>query len=342
MVLNKQNIDWDQLGFSVFPTRSMWKATCESRGEWSSGELIPYGNIEMSPAAGVLHYGQGVFEGLKAYHTAKDQIVLFRPDMNGQRIQGSCQRLCMPIMTTKYFMDAVKKVVRDNMDFVPPYKKGGLYIRPVVWGTGPTIGVGPADAYTFIIFTTPVGPYFRGGIKPLNLIASENYHRAAPKGIGNVKAIGNYSASLRPVKEAKADGFDEVLYLRAADERYVDEVGSANIFMRKGNKLVTPRLSGSILPGITRNSIIHLAADQLGLDVIEGDLLLKDIFESDEAFCAGTAVVITPIGQITHKGNSYQIGDGNMGEGATELRKTLVGIQREEMDDPYGWIYPVE
>ena len=342
MVINKQNIEWDQLGFSVFPTRSMWKATCESRGEWSSGELIPYGNIEMSPAAGVLHYGQGVFEGLKAYHTAKDQIVLFRPDMNGQRIQDSCRRLCMPIMTTKYFMDAVKKVVHDNMDFVPPYKKGGLYIRPVVWGTGPTIGVGPADAYTFIIFTTPVGPYFRGGIKPLNLIASENYHRAAPKGIGNVKAIGNYSASLQPVKEAKADGFDEVLYLRAADERYVDEVGSANIFMRKGNKLVTPRLSGSILPGITRNSILHLAADQLGLDVIEGDLLLKDIFESDEAFCAGTAVVITPIGQITHKGNSYQIGDGNMGEGATELRKTLVGIQREEMDDPYGWIYPVE
>ena len=342
MVINKQNIEWDQLGFSVFPTRSMWKATCESRGQWSSGELIPYGNIEMSPAAGVLHYGQGVFEGLKAYHTAKDQIVLFRPDMNGQRIQDSCRRLCMPIMTTKYFMDAVKKVVRDNMDFVPPYKKGGLYIRPVVWGTGPTIGVGPADAYTFIIFTTPVGPYFRGGIKPLNLIASENYHRAAPKGIGNVKAIGNYSASLQPVKEAKADGFDEVLYLRAADERYVDEVGSANIFMRKGNKLVTPRLSGSILPGITRNSIIHLAADQLGLDVIEGDLLLKDIFKADEAFCAGTAVVITPIGQITHKGNSYQIGDGNMGEGATELRKTLVGIQREEMDDPYGWIYPVE
>ena len=342
MVLNKQNIDWDQLGFSVFPTRSMWKATCKSRGEWSSGELIPYGNIEISPAAGVLHYGQGVFEGLKAYHTAKDQIVLFRPDMNGQRIQDSCRRLCMPIMTTKYFMDAVKKVVRDNMDFVPPYKKGGLYIRPVVWGTGPTIGVGPADAYTFIIFTTPVGPYFRGGIKPLNLIASENYHRAAPKGIGNVKAIGNYSASLQPVKEAKADGFDEVLYLRAADERYVDEVGSANIFMRKGNKLVTPRLSGSILPGITRNSIIHLAADQLGLDVIEGDLLLQDIFKADEAFCAGTAVVITPIGQITHKGNSYQIGDGNMGEGATELRKTLVGIQREEMDDPYGWIYPVE
>ncbi len=154
-------------------------------------------------------------------------------------------------------MDAVKKVVLDNMDFVPPYKIGGLYIRPVVWGTGPTIGVGPADAYTFIIFTTPVGPYFRGGIKPLNLIASENYHRAAPKGIGKMKAIGNYSASLQPVKEAKADGFDEVLYLKAADERYVDEVGSANIFMRKGNKLVTPRLSGSILPGITRNSIIH-------------------------------------------------------------------------------------
>ncbi len=341
MKLNKQNIDWDQLGFSVFPTRSMWKATCESGENWSGGELVPYGNIEMSPAAGVLHYGQGVFEGLKAYHTSKDRIVLFRPDMNGQRIQDSCRRLWMPEMSTEFFMNSVMKVVRDNMDYVPPYKKGGLYIRPVVWGTGPTIGVAPADTYTFLILTVPVGPYFKGGIKPLNLIASETYHRAAPKGIGNVKAIGNYSASLEPVMKAKADGFDEVLYLRADDERYVDEVGSANIFIRKGNKLVTPRLSGTILPGITRNSILHLAANQFGLDIKEDDLLLEDIFNADEAFCTGTAVVITPIGQITYKGSTHEIGDGNMGEAATELRQTLVGIQREEVDDPYGWIHPV-
>ena len=341
MKLNKQNIDWDQLGFSVFPTRSMWKATCESGENWSGGELVPYGNIEMSPAAGVLHYGQGVFEGLKAYHTSKDRIVLFRPDMNGQRIQDSCRRLWMPEMSIEFFMNSVMKVVRDNIDYVPPYKKGGLYIRPVVWVTGPTIGVAPADTYTFLILTVPVGPYFKGGIKPLNLIASETYHRAAPKGIGNVKAIGNYSASLEPVMKAKADGFNEVLYLRADDERYVDEVGSANIFIRKGNKLVTPRLSGSILPGITRNSILHLAANQFGLEIKEDDLLLEDIFNADEAFCTGTAVVITPIGQITYKGSTHKIGDGNMGEAATELRQTLVGIQREEVDDPYGWLHPV-
>ena len=261
--------------------------------------------------------------------------------MNGKRIQDSCRRLWMPEMSTEFFMNSVMKVVRDNIDYVPPYKKGGLYIRPVVWGTGPTIGVAPADTYTFLILTVPVGPYFKGGIKPLNLIASETYHRAAPKGIGNVKAIGNYSASLEPVMKAKADGFDEVLYLRADDERYVDEVGSANIFIRKGNKLVTPRLSGTILPGITRNSILHLAANQFGLDIKEDDLLLEDIFNADEAFCTGTAVVITPIGQITYKGSTHEIGDGNMGEAATELRQTLVGIQREEVDDPYGWIHPV-
>jgi branched-chain amino acid aminotransferase len=193
-----------------------------------------------------------------------------------------------------------------------------------------------------MIYTAPVGSYFKGNIKPLNLIASDSYHRAAPKGIGNVKAIGNYSASLRPVIEAKTQGFDEVLYLKADDERLVEEVGSANIFMRKGNRLVTPKLSGSILPGVTRDSIIQLAQDRLGLQVEEGELLLSDVFSADEVFCTGTAVVVTPVGQVTFQGKTHTINDGNMGEAATELRKTLLGIQREDIDDPYGWVHEVK
>ncbi|MEA1881940.1 MAG: branched-chain amino acid aminotransferase [Candidatus Marinimicrobia bacterium] len=337
----KQNIDWENLGFKVYPTRSMWQCTCNTGAEWNGGGLVPFGNIEISPAAAVLNYGQGVFEGMKAFHSAKDRIVLFRPDMNAYRLAESTNRLCIPEIPTDYFLNAVNHVVRDNIDFVPPYGKGELYIRPVVWGTAPTLGVAPAREYTFIVYTAPVGPYFKGNIKPLNLIASESYHRAAPKGIGNVKAIGNYSASLQPVMEAKADGFDEVLYLKADDERIVEEVGSANIFMRQGSKLVTPKLGGSILPGVTRNSIIKLAEDYLGLDVGEGNLLLEDIFRADEVFCTGTAVVVTPVGHVTYRGETHIIQDGTMGEAATELRKILVGIQREEIEDKYGWVTPV-
>jgi branched-chain amino acid aminotransferase len=321
MELKKQNIDWDNLGFNFLPTRSMWKGTCKADDEWKNGRLIPFGNIEISPAAGVLNYGQGIFEGMKAFHSVNDRIVLFRPDMNGCRIADSAKRLCMPEIPQNYFIDAVKQVVQDNSDFVPPYAKGGLYVRPALWGTAPTLGVAPASEYTFMIYTAPVGSYFKGKIKPLNLIVSESYHRAAPKGIGDVKAIGNYSASLQPLMEAKAD--------------------SANIFMRKGNKLVTPKLSGSVLPGITRNSIIKLAEDKLSLNVIEGDLLLEDIFNADELFCTGTAVVVTPVGKVTFRGDAHLIHNGNMGEVATELRKTLLGIQLEELDDPYGWVYPV-
>ncbi|MGY8780506.1 MAG: branched-chain amino acid aminotransferase [Fidelibacterota bacterium] len=341
MELKKQNIDWDNLGFNFLPTRSMWKGTCKADDEWKNGRLIPFGNIEISPAAGVLNYGQGIFEGMKAFHSVNDRIVLFRPDMNGCRIADSAKRLCMPEIPQNYFIDAVKQVVQDNSDFVPPYAKGGLYVRPALWGTAPTLGVAPASEYTFMIYTAPVGSYFKGKIKPLNLIVSESYHRAAPKGIGDVKAIGNYSASLQPLMEAKADGFDEVIYLKADNEKIVEEVGSANIFMRKGNKLVTPKLSGSVLPGITRNSIIKLAEDKLSLNVIEGDLLLEDIFNADELFCTGTAVVVTPVGKVTFRGDAHLIHNGNMGEVATELRKTLLGIQLEELDDPYDWVYPV-
>jgi len=340
-VKQKQDIDWNSLGFGVYPTRSMWKSVSLSNGDWGNGGLIPYGNIEISPASGVLNYGQGIFEGMKAYHSSKDRIVLFRPQMNAKRISRSCKRLCMPEMSEDYFMDAVLEVLKDNLDFIPPYKKGGLYIRPVVWGTAPTLGVAPASECTFMIYTAPVGPYFKGGIKPLNLIASEVYHRAAPKGIGNAKAIGNYSSTLLPVKEAKVAGFDEVLYLKADNEKFVEEVGSANIFMVNDNKLVTPRLSGSILDGVTRDSILKLAKNKLGFEVYEEDVLLEDLFAAKEVFCTGTAVVLTPVGSITYQQESHTINDGRMGRVATELRELLLGIQLEEKEDAFGWVYPL-
>ena len=210
-----KKIDWDNLGFNVVETRSMYKASCRIGEEWKLGGLIPYGTIELSPAAGVLNYGQGCFEGTKAYRTVKDRVVLFRPEMNAKRMALSTKRLCIPEMNQEFFLNAVKETLKDNIDYVPPYGKGSLYIRPIVWGTSPALGVKPVEVYTFMVFVSPVGPYFKGDIQPLKLKVSNKYHRAAPKGIGNAKAIGNYSASLLPLIEAKNSGFDEVIYLNA-------------------------------------------------------------------------------------------------------------------------------
>ena len=203
-MLQKQNIDWDKLGFNASKTRSMWVGDCINDETWSRGALEPYGNINISPAACVLNYAQGVFEGMKAYHTKKDRIVLFRPHMNANRMAESTEKMCIPKMVPDYFINAVKATTLDNIDFVPPFEKGAMYLRPIVFGTTPSISVGPSIEYKFIVFASPVGSYFPEGAKPLNMLISSDFHRAAPKGIGNAKAIGNYSASLFPGKQAKA------------------------------------------------------------------------------------------------------------------------------------------
>jgi branched-chain amino acid aminotransferase len=339
--MKKQNIDWGNLKFEVFPTRSMWQAEGQAGNAWAKGELIPYGKVKMSPASCVMNYGQGVFEGLKAYHTARDRIVLFRPQMNAKRMGQSTQRICIPEITEDYFLEAVGQTVSDNIDFVPPYKQGSMYIRPISFGISPSISVGPSSDYLFIVFVSPVGPYFKGGVKPLHLIVSEKYHRAAPKGIGNAKAIGNYSASLLPGSKAKSAGFNEVIYMKASDEAYVEEMGAANLFSLTGNILKTPKLGGSILPGITRDSVIRIAKELMGLEVIEGDLTINELINADEVFCTGTAVVVTPIGFVTKSGVKHTVGSGEFGAITLELRKTLLGIQREEIDDTFGWVYPI-
>lgn len=337
-----KSIDWDSIGFNLIETRSMYKAIWKKEDSWSPGELVPFGDIALSPAAGVLNYGQGVFEGMKAYRTVKDRIVLFRPDMNAKRISKSTKRLCMPEMDEELFLKAAKEIVKDNTDYIPPFGKGSLYLRPVVWGTGPVLGVKPADEYTFIIFASPVGPYFKGDIKPLNLKVTNDFHRAAPHGIGNVKAIGNYSASLFPLIKAKKEGYDEVIYLNAGNEQLVEEVSSANLFILKDNVLKTPKLAGSILPGVTRDSVITLAKEKLGIEVQETDVLLKEVCSADEVFCTGTAVVVTPVGKITSEYGEHSFNDGEMGRVTHELRSLLIGIQREEKEDIFNWLHPVD
>jgi branched-chain amino acid aminotransferase len=320
----------------------MYKASCRIGEEWKLGGLIPYGTIELSPAAGVLNYGQGCFEGTKAYRTVKDRVVLFRPEMNAKRMALSTKRLCIPEMNQEFFLNAVEETLKDNIDYVPPYGKGSLYIRPIVWGTSPALGVKPVEVYTFMVFVSPVGPYFKGDIQPLNLKVSNKYHRAAPKGIGNAKAIGNYSASLLPLIEAKNSGFDEVIYLNAKDEKFVEEVGSANLFVLTGNTIKTPKLDGSILPGITRDSVITLAKDTIGLEVLETNVTLTELYDADEVFCTGTAVVVTPVGSITGLDGKHKIADGKMGQLTSKLRQLLTGIQRGDISDEFGWLYPIK
>ena len=341
MKKEKQNINWENLEFKAYPTRSMWKGQCKSSEEWSSGKLEPYGEVEMSPASTVLNYGQGVFEGMKAYHSAKDRIVLFRPERNAKRMSQSTQRLCIPEMTEDYFLKAVTETVRDNIDYVPPYGKGSMYVRPITFGITPSISVGPALEYVFIVFCSPVGSYFKSGVKPLHLLMSNEYHRAAPKGIGNAKAIGNYSASLLPGSKAKSQGYNEVVYLRAANEDCVEEMGSANLFALSGKTLKTPKLGGSILPGVTRDSVIKIASEILGIQVEEGDLSIDELLTADEVFCTGTAVVVTPIGKVTKDGHEHVIGNGDFGAITKTLRETLLNIQYEEIDDPFNWVFPI-
>ena len=341
MKLKKITIDWDSLGFNLVKTRSMFTAECQSGEKWENGSLIPYGNIELSPAAVVLNYGQGVFEGTKAFQTKGGGVALFRIDKNASRISWSTERLCMPKMDQDFFVDAVTKTVKDNLDFIPPYGKGSLYVRPIVMGTSAALGVRPATKYRFIVYVSPVGSYFKEDFKLLNLKIETNFHRAAPKGIGNAKAIGNYSASLFPLAKAKEEGFDEVIYLDAVNEDRIEEIGSANLFVYHNGILKTPKISGSILKGVTRDSVCRIASEILKIEVQEADVFLTDLFNADEVFCTGTAVQITPVGSIAFNNTTYEYNNKKIGPVTKNLKEILTKIQTGEADDPFGWLFSV-
>lgn len=341
--MEKANLDWSSLGFSYMPT-SMRYVINYKDGAWDEGGLISDPTITMSECAGVLQYSQSCFEGLKAYTTADGRIVTFRPDMNAERMIDSAARLEMPILPKEKFMEAVDLVVSSNAAFVPPYGSGAtLYIRPFMFASGPVIGVKPAQEYQFRMFCTPVGPYFKGGAKPITICVSE-FDRAAPNGTGHIKAGLNYAMSLHAHEVAHANGFDENMFLDPATRTYVEETGGANfIFITKDGKLVTPK-SDSILPSITRRSLVEVAEKYLGITVEHRPVRFDELESFEECGLCGTAAVISPVGRVVagDKIISFPAGMQEMGPVTKKLYDTLTGIQQGTIEAPEGWIHEIK
>ena len=341
--MEKKNIDWSNLGFGYVPTDYRFVANYKN-GAWEEGGLTTDATVTISECAGVLQYAQTCFEGMKAYTTEDGRTVIFRPDLNAARMADSCRRLEMPVFPEDKFVDAVVKVVEANEAYVPPYGSGAtLYIRPYMFGSDAVIGVKPASEYQFRVFATPVGPYFKGGAKPITIRVSD-YDRAAPHGTGHIKAGLNYAMSLYPIMEAHREGFAENMYLDAATRTKVEETGEANfIFVTRDNKVVTPK-SNSILPSITRRSLIYVAKEYLGLEVEEREVYFDEVKDFAECGLCGTAAVISPVGKINDHGKEicFPSGMEEMGPVITKLRETLTGIQMGHIKAPEGWIKVVK
>lgn len=337
--MEKKNIDWANIGFNYVTTDKRFVANYKD-GKWDDGALVSDANVVINESAGVLQYSQSCFEGLKAYTTEDGHIVAFRPDLNGERMEDSCRRLEMPVYPKEKFIEAVVKTIEANEAWVPPFGSGAtLYIRPYMFGSGPVIGVKPSDEYQFRVFGTPVGPYFKGGAKPLTLCVSD-FDRAAPNGTGHIKAGLNYAMSLHASITAHANGFDENMFLDAATRTKVEETGGANfLFVTKDNKVVTPK-SNSILPSITRRSLIHVAKEYLGLEVEERVVYFDEIKDFAECGLCGTAAVISPVGKVVDHGKEICFASGmeKMGPVIEKLRETLTGIQMGSIKAPAGWI----
>lgn len=341
--MEKKNIDWANLGFGYIMTDQRYVSNYR-HGAWDDGCLTTDATVTISECAGVLQYAQTCFEGLKAYTTEKGQIVIFRPDLNGQRMEDSARRLEMPVFPKERFVDAVIQTVRANDAYAPPYGTGAtLYIRPYMFGSSAVIGVKPAQEYQFRVFTTPVGPYFKGGAKPLTICVSD-FDRAAPHGTGHIKAGLNYAMSLHAIVTAHKNGFDENMYLDPATRTKVEETGGANfLFVTKDHKVVTPK-SDSILPSITRRSLVYVAKEYLGLEVEEREVYLEEVKDFAECGLCGTAAVISPVGRIINHGEEINFPSGmeKMGPVTQKLYDTLTGIQMGHLEAPEGWIQVVE
>ena len=339
----KKDIDWSNLGFGYVKTDKRFVANYKN-GAWDNGVITDDDKVVISECAGVLQYSQSCFEGMKAYTTENGHTVIFRPDMNASRMADSCRRLEMPVFPEDKFVEAIAETVRANEDWVPPYGSGAsLYIRPYMFGSNPVIGVKPADEYQFRVFTTPVGPYFKGGAKPLTIKVSD-FDRAAPHGTGHIKAGLNYAMSLHAIVTAHAEGYAENMYLDPATRTKVEETGGANfLFVTKDGKAVTPK-SDSILPSITRRSLVHVAKEYLGLEVEEREVLFDEVKDFAECGLCGTAAVISPVGKIVDHGKEICLPSGmdEMGPVTKKLYETLTGIQMGRIEAPKGWIYTVD
>ena len=337
--MEKKDLDWANLGFGYMIADYRYVSNYKD-GKWDDGEIITDSNIVLNECAVVFQYSQTCFEGLKAYTTEDGKIVCFRPDLNAKRMKDSCERLEMPVFPEDRFIEAVEQVVKANAAWVPPYGSGAtLYIRPYMIATNAVIGVKPADEYQFRILVTPVGPYFKGGAKPLTIRVSD-FDRAAPHGTGHVKAGLNYAMSLHAIVDAHNKGFDENMYLDPATRTKVEETGGANfIFITKDGKLVTPK-SDSILPSITRRSLMIVAEKYLGLTVEHREVLFTELEDFAECGLCGTAAVISPVGKINDHGKEicFPSGMEKMGPVIQKLYDTLTGIQMGRIEAPEGWI----
>ncbi|MDY3108801.1 MAG: branched-chain amino acid aminotransferase [Lachnospiraceae bacterium] len=337
--MEKKNIDWSNLGFGYVQTDYRYVSHYKN-GAWDEGTLTQDPNVVINECAGVLQYAQTCFEGMKAYTTEDGRIVTFRPDLNAQRMEDSALRLEMPAFPKDRFIDAVVQVVKANAAYVPPFGSGAtLYIRPYMFGSNPVIGVKPADEYQFRILVTPVGPYFKGGVKPLTIRISD-FDRAAPNGTGHIKAGLNYAMSLHAIVDAHKQGYDENMYLDAGSRTKVEETGGANfIFVTKDGKVVTPK-SSSILPSITRRSLMYVAKEYLGLEAEEREVYVDELADFAECGLCGTAAVISPVGKIVDHGEEICLPSGmtEMGPTTKKLYETLTGIQMGRIEAPEGWI----
>lgn len=335
----KANIDWANVGFGYHKTDKRYVSNYKD-GKWDEGVLTEDSNIVLNESAGVLQYAQTCFEGMKAYTTVDGKVVVFRPDMNAKRMSDTAKRLEMPVFPEDRFVEAVEQVVKANLKFVPPYGTGAtLYLRPFMFGSAPVMGVKPSAEYQFRIFASPVGPYFKGGAKPITLTVSD-FDRAAPHGTGHVKAGLNYAMSLHAIVTAHANGYDENLYPDALTRTKVEETGGANFFfVTKDNKVVTPK-SDSILPSITRRSLMYVAKEYLGLETEEREVYLSELKDFAECGLCGTAAVISPVGKIVDHGKEicFPSGMQKMGPISQKLYETLTGIQYGRIEAPEGWI----
>ncbi|SHF93374.1 branched chain amino acid aminotransferase apoenzyme [Desulfacinum infernum DSM 9756] len=335
----------DQLVFGRIFSDHMFRMDYQE-GAWQNPRVIPYGPLELDPAAMVLHYGQGIFEGLKAYRCADGRIHLFRPLKNMERFNRSVRRMCMPEVDAQLHLEAIEALVRLDVEWIPRSVGASLYIRPTMIASEPHLGVRPAAEYIHYIITGPVGAYYPEGFNPIKIYVSDQYVRAVRGGVGEAKTMANYAASLFAAELAKKKGYTQVLWLDAVERRYVEEVGTMNIFFRLKDELVTPPLSGSILPGVTRESVIDLAK-HWGIAVNERPVTIDEVIDGiasgdlKEIFGTGTAAVISPVGEVFYKEKSYVVQDGSVGEWSRRFYDEIVGIQYGEKEDPFGWIHQV-
>lgn len=338
----KAKPDQSSLGFGKIFTDHMFVMDYTEGKGWHDARIIPYQNLSLAPSAMVFHYGQEMFEGLKAYLGEDGKAYLFRPDMNAKRTNDTNERLCIPQLPVEDFVEAVKAIVAVDKDWIPSEPGTSLYIRPFIIATDEFLGVAPSQTYKFIIILSPSGAYYKNGLAPVGIWIEDEYVRAVRGGMGFAKTGGNYAVSLKAQVKAHDDGYSQVLWLDGVERKYIEEVGAMNIFFKIGGKIVTPALSGSILPGITRNSVITLCKSW-GMDVEERKISVDELIEAvhngtlEEVFGTGTAAVISPVGKLRYKDDVFTIGDNKIGETSQKIYDAITGIQLGKTEDPFGW-----